>query len=282
VQVDVLLDSFGSRWPEIRDAALAAERAGLDGVWLNDHLAGSVEGAPHVLECWTVLSALAAEVPRIALGPLVLNVANRDPGTLAVMAATLQQVSGGRLLLGLGAGARPGSSFALEQEALGRRVPSDQQRRGRVERAVAILHQVWSGVAPPVAGFLRPDPVPPIVIAGSGGKMSELAGRVGDGVCVPVGSTMGSRIATARRAYADSGRHPERLLVTATAAAFPDGSQPWEGLGLDRLIVPVSRPFDERIAGLGKAVNRWRAAAEGEHPVPWTAVDSACKDSRGD
>jgi alkanesulfonate monooxygenase SsuD/methylene tetrahydromethanopterin reductase-like flavin-dependent oxidoreductase (luciferase family) len=64
VRVDVLLETFGTSWPEIRDGALAAERAGLDGVWLNDHLAGSTQGASHVLECWTVLSALATEVPR--------------------------------------------------------------------------------------------------------------------------------------------------------------------------------------------------------------------------
>jgi alkanesulfonate monooxygenase SsuD/methylene tetrahydromethanopterin reductase-like flavin-dependent oxidoreductase (luciferase family) len=267
VQVDVLLDTFGSRWSEIRDAATSAERAGLDGVWLNDHLAGSVEGAPHVLECWTVLSALAAKVPRIALGPLVLNVANRDPGTLAVMAATLQDVSGGRLLLGLGAGARAGTPYAREQQALGRPVLSDQERRGSVERAIAMLRQVWSGVVPPAAGFLRPDALPPIVIAGSGRKMSELAGRVGDGICVPAGSTMGQWISTARQAYAGSGRDPERLLVTVTEATFPGGSQPWDGLGVNRLVVSVGRPFDERIAGLGHAVDRWRAAADRRHRV---------------
>ena len=69
-------------------------------MWLYDHLAGSAHRASHVLECWTVLSALAAAVPRLAIGSLVLNVANRDAGTLAVMAATFQEVSGGRLLLG--------------------------------------------------------------------------------------------------------------------------------------------------------------------------------------
>jgi alkanesulfonate monooxygenase SsuD/methylene tetrahydromethanopterin reductase-like flavin-dependent oxidoreductase (luciferase family) len=81
----------------------------------------SVQGAPHALECWTILSVLAVAVPRIAVGPLVLNVANRDPGTSAVMAATLQHISG-RLLLGLGAGAGAGTSYSIEQEALGRRV----------------------------------------------------------------------------------------------------------------------------------------------------------------
>ena len=143
---------------------MAAERVGLDGVWLNDHLAGSVQGAPDVLECWTILSALAAEVPRIAVGPLVLNIGNRDPGTLAVMAATLQHVSGGRLILGLGAGARAGTAYAIEQGALGHRVPADPERRRAVERTITILRQVWSGTVPPASGSLRPEPAPPIVV----------------------------------------------------------------------------------------------------------------------
>jgi alkanesulfonate monooxygenase SsuD/methylene tetrahydromethanopterin reductase-like flavin-dependent oxidoreductase (luciferase family) len=104
VQVDLLFDPFGGRWEDLRAATVVAKDAGFDGVWLYDHLAGSAHRASHVLECWTVLSALAAAVPQLAIGSLVLNVANRDAGTLAVMAATLQEVSGGRLLLGIGAG----------------------------------------------------------------------------------------------------------------------------------------------------------------------------------
>jgi alkanesulfonate monooxygenase SsuD/methylene tetrahydromethanopterin reductase-like flavin-dependent oxidoreductase (luciferase family) len=258
VRVDVLLETFGSRWPQIRDGASAAEIAGFDGVWVNDHLAGSMQGAPHVLECWTVLSALAVEVPRIAVGPLVLNVANRDPGTLAVMAATLQHVSGGRLLLGLGAGAQAGSSYAIEQEALGRRVQTGPERRRTVERAVAVLRQVWSGTVAPAAGFLRPEPVPPILLAGSGPKMAELAGRIADGVCVPVGSMTAELVAVARRAYARSGRDPERLLVTASMASLPERTQPPVGPGVDRLIVYAAPPFDQGVARLGEIVRLWR------------------------
>jgi alkanesulfonate monooxygenase SsuD/methylene tetrahydromethanopterin reductase-like flavin-dependent oxidoreductase (luciferase family) len=261
VRVDVLLETFGSRWPEIRDGARAVARAGFDGVWVNDHLAGSVEGAPHVLECWTVLSALAAEVPGVAVGPLVLNPANRDPGTLAVMAATLQHVSGGRLMLGLGAGARAGTSYATEQEALGHRVLTDPQRRRAVERTIAIVRQVWSGVVIPAAGFLRPDPVPPIVVAGSGPKMADLAGRVGDGICLPVGSMTAELIAAARKAHARSGRDPERFLVMVSAATLPGERPPPVGLGVDRLIVYVGPPYDEGVARLAEIVSQWSAKA---------------------
>ena len=258
MRVDLLLETFGTRWPDILDGARAAERAGFDGIWLNDHLAGSVEGAPHVLECWTVLAALAAEVPRLAVGPLVLNVANRDPGTLAVMAATLQHLSGGRLLLGLGAGARAGTAYADEQEALGRAVLTGPQRRRSVARTIAVLRQVWSGAVAPAAGFLRPEPVPPIVVAGLGPKMAELAGRIGDGICVPVGSMMGDVVAIARRAYARSGRDPQRLLVVASLASPPARTRPAVPLDVDRLIVYVAPPFDEGVARLAELVSWWR------------------------
>jgi len=258
VRVDVLLETFGTRWGEIHAGALAVERAGLDGVWLNDHLAGSVQGAPHVLECWTILSALAAEVPRVALGSLVLNVANRDPGTLAVMAATLQHVSKGRLILGLGAGARAGTSYAVEQEALGRRVLADPERRRAVERTIATLRQVWSGVVPPATGFLRPEPAPPIVVAGFGPKMAEVAGRVGDGVCLRAGSMLIELLAVARRAHADAGRDPEQFLVTVSLPSMPARSQPWAELGVDRLIVNVAPPLEEAIARLDEIVGQWK------------------------
>jgi alkanesulfonate monooxygenase SsuD/methylene tetrahydromethanopterin reductase-like flavin-dependent oxidoreductase (luciferase family) len=133
VLVDVLFDPFAARWSDVRAGAVAAEAAGFDGVWLYDHLAGSVHGESRVLESWTTLTAIAASVPRLTIGPLVLNVANRDPGTLGVMAATLQEVSGGRLLLGLGAGGGRDTPYAAEQEALGRRVPGAAARRRTVE-----------------------------------------------------------------------------------------------------------------------------------------------------
>jgi alkanesulfonate monooxygenase SsuD/methylene tetrahydromethanopterin reductase-like flavin-dependent oxidoreductase (luciferase family) len=89
VEVDLLFDPFGVRVEEVLVGASAAGEAGFGGVWLYDHLAGSVHGRDRVVECWTMLTAIAATVPRIMVGPLVLNVANRPAGTLAVMAATV-------------------------------------------------------------------------------------------------------------------------------------------------------------------------------------------------
>jgi alkanesulfonate monooxygenase SsuD/methylene tetrahydromethanopterin reductase-like flavin-dependent oxidoreductase (luciferase family) len=142
MKIDVLFDPFGACWRDIREGALAADGEGFDGVWVYDHLAGSVHRQDRVVEAWTTLTALAATVPRIALGPMVLNVANRDAGTLGVMAATLQEISEGRLLLGLGAGGGRNTPYANEQLAFGRPVPGDASRRAAVEATVSRLRAV--------------------------------------------------------------------------------------------------------------------------------------------
>ena len=133
MKIDVLLVPFGTTYQEMRAAALAAEEGGFDGVWTWDHLqGGGAAGRAPVPECWTVLSAIAEATSRVTLGSLVLNVFNRHPGTLANMAATLQEVSEGRLLLGLGAGGSKRTPYATEQQALGRPVPSDAERRAHL------------------------------------------------------------------------------------------------------------------------------------------------------
>jgi alkanesulfonate monooxygenase SsuD/methylene tetrahydromethanopterin reductase-like flavin-dependent oxidoreductase (luciferase family) len=247
VLVDLLFDPFGGRWEDLRDAALTAEAAGFDGVWLYDHLAGSVHGAPHVLECWTVLSALAAAVPRLTVGSLVLNVANRDAGTLAVMAATLQEVSGGRLLLGVGAGGGVGTPYAAEQVALDRPVPGDAARRRAVEATVATLRDVWSGATGGAAGFLQPDPPVPVIVGGFGPRMAALAGRIGDGVNLPGGPSLSRLVDTARTSHAAAGGDPDRFIVTTSGSPTDERLA---RLGVDRVITMVRPPYAASVARL--------------------------------
>lgn len=254
VQVDVLFDPFGGRWDDLRDAARLAEEAGLDGIWVYDHLAGSVHRAPHVLECWTVLTAVAATVPRLAVGSLVLNVANRPAGTLGVMAATLQQVSGGRLLLGVGAGGGPDTPYATEQRAFGRPVPGDASRRAAVEDTVAKVRQVWSGSVGGVHGFLRPDTPPPVIVGGFGPKMAALAGRVGDGINAPAGPNLAHLVAVARDACAATGRDPEAFLVTTSAPADPRALDRLAATGVDRAIVMAHPPYVASVSRLVAAL----------------------------
>lgn len=248
--IDVILDPFDATWTEIRDGAAAAEAEGFDGVWIYDHLAGGVHRQARVLECWTVLSAIAARVPRITLGPMVLNVANRDPGTLAVMAATLQEVSGGRLLLGLGAGGGTDTPYASEQKALGRSVGTDAVRRAAVADAIATLRAVWSGSAGGVGGFLRPDPAPPIVLGGFGPRMADLGGRLADGVNFPGGPGLGRLLDVARAARASARPEGPPLLVTASSDLSPGGLDRLAAVGVDRAVGFLRPPYIDQLRRL--------------------------------
>lgn len=97
------------RWPEMREMALTAESVGFDSLWVGDHLIYRNPGEPVTgpWECWSVLCALAAITTRVELGPFVLATGFRNPALTAKMAATLDEISNGRLILGLGAGWNP-------------------------------------------------------------------------------------------------------------------------------------------------------------------------------
>ena len=263
MKTDLLLVPMGASYADMRTAAIAAETAGFDGLWTWDHLRPeSMTRAAAPPECWTVLSALAEVVPRMMLGPLVLNVANRHPGLLANMAATLQQVSGGRLMLGIGAGGGRGSPYATEQVALGRMVPGDAVRAEQTIEAIQIMHRLWSGDTSNFAGkhfelrrpsgFLPAEPPPPVIVAGFGPRMAAIAGQYGDGFNTQAGHPrLEELIQIARAEYGSGGRKSGKFSVSVFAGLSERWLKPGspdrhrlEQLGVDRAILLVEPPFD--------------------------------------
>ena len=134
------------RWPELLALAREAEAAGFDSIWLGDHLLyrddGRAERGPW--DCWTQLAALAAATERVRLGPLVACAGFHPPGLIARMAASIDEVSGGRFVLGLGAGWN-------EQEFRAFGIPFDH-RVSRFEESFAIVRRLLAGERVTVAG----------------------------------------------------------------------------------------------------------------------------------
>lgn len=121
------------RWPELRDMIMLIEDAGFDSIWVGDHLLyrGEQLGVAGPWECWTQLTAIAALTERVEFGPLVAATSFHNPAMLAKKAATIDEISGGRLILGLGAGWN-----RTEYEAFG--FPYDH-RVSRFEEAFTII-----------------------------------------------------------------------------------------------------------------------------------------------
>ena len=123
-------------WPELIRMARTAEQVGFDSIWLGDHLLydlpGGVTRGPW--ECWTALAALAAVTERVEIGPLVASTSFHAPAMLAKQAATVDAISGGRLIVGLGAGWNE-----REYRAFG--FPFDR-RVSRFEEAFAIIRSL--------------------------------------------------------------------------------------------------------------------------------------------
>ena len=210
-------------FPEIRERAQQAEAAGFDSIWVYDHLIFRFPGSPvsGIWEVWTVLSALAATTQRVSLGTLVLCTAFRNPAVLAKMATTLDDISGGRLILGLGAG-----WHQPEFEAFG--IPFDH-RADRFEEALEIIapllregHVDFRGKyyqAPDCELHPRGPSTggPPILIASSGQRMLRLTARFGDlwnTAWLGRPDPLAERRASLETACREVGRDPATLGVT--------------------------------------------------------------------
>ncbi len=246
------------RWPEYRAMARAAEEVGFDSIWLGDHLLYRDEGEPErgPWEVWTLLGALAAATERVELGPLVACTAFHPPGLIAKMAATLAEVSGGRFVLGLGAGWNE-----PEFRAFG--LPYDH-RVSRFEEAFTIIRRLLEGERVTLGGRFfcvddlallpRPATRPRLVIGSNGPRMLAATlphvdvwntwfdsyGNSAEGF-----AELNAEITAAAR---DAGRDPDEIERSACVLVAVDDAtgQRWWGEDVE----PVTGSPDEIAAAL--------------------------------
>jgi probable F420-dependent oxidoreductase len=257
------------RWPELRDMARTAEAVGFDSIWVGDHLLFRDPDRPPrgPWEAWSILAAVAAVTERVELGPLVASVSFHNPAMLAKKAATIDEISGGRLILGLGAGWNE-----PEYGAYG--FPFDH-RVDRFEEAFAIIrgllrdgHVDFSGRfhrAEDCVLIPRPprDGGPPIMVGTTGPRMLRLAAALADAWNAWF-TWFGNRpegIAKLRAAVdaacADVGRDPATLERTVAVLVQVRNGEPARRGGPEEKAPPITGPPDE-VAGVLRAF-----AAEG-------------------
>jgi len=229
IKIGALLWPQTNSWPALRDAAVRADRAGLDSLWTWDHLMAIVgPWEQPILEGWATLAALAALTERATLGLMVGANTFRNPGLTAKLATTLDHVSGGRAILGIG-----GAWFEREHDAYG----FDEtwgsgfgERLDRLDESVMLLRRLLDGerIGEHEGRFYtmrdalcEPRPVQahlPILIGGSGPKKTlRTAARYAD--AWNSGGTaeqLAAKDAILRERCAEVGRNHEEIERTVT------------------------------------------------------------------
>jgi len=280
-------------WPHLRALAIATEQSGLDSLYAADHLVfhndGRTEG---IHECWTLLSAIAAVTERIEIGPLVLAVPFRNPALTAKMAAAFDEVSDGRLVLGLGCGWH-------EPEFDDFDYPFDH-RVGRFEEALEIIVPMlregrvqfdgrWHRASAELLPHGPRPKGPPILIAGKAPRMLRLVARHADAWNAAwfgppdEAPELERRLVNLRAACEAEGRDFSTIHLTAGVfVSFPhlptdgDADAPSSAMvgnadevglmlagfrdhGMDELIVHLWPRTPEAVAELGRAAEVARA-----------------------
>jgi alkanesulfonate monooxygenase SsuD/methylene tetrahydromethanopterin reductase-like flavin-dependent oxidoreductase (luciferase family) len=167
------------------EAAQHAEAAGFDSVWIWDHFVSRGELTDPMLECWSMLAAASVATERIRLGSFVSNVMNRHPAVLARIVATVAELAGGRLELGIGAGGHP-----REHEAYGIPYPTRSERAEHLREGIDILRLLLGGGPADYEGqryqlraahaFPVPRPTPRIIVGGQTAAGARFAARHAD------------------------------------------------------------------------------------------------------
>ncbi|MCW4050200.1 MAG: LLM class flavin-dependent oxidoreductase [Candidatus Bathyarchaeota archaeon] len=180
---------FGYTYDHIRDVALQAEKLGFESLWTSDHFLIRPEAEDvNCLECWTVLSSLAAETKTLRLGNMVASQNYRNPVLHAKIAASLDHISNGRVYFGIGAGWKE-----VEYKAYNMPFPAPWVRIRQLRESLEIARRVWSD---PVADYQgkyysvnncvnMPKPVQepmPVMIGGMGYQLLKISAKYADAV----------------------------------------------------------------------------------------------------
>jgi F420-dependent oxidoreductase-like protein len=250
----------GATYAQILALARATDEAGFDAFFRSDHLFGV---DPNDLtyrptECWTTLAGLARETSRIRLGTLVTASTMRQPGQLATMVATVDEMSGGRVELGIGTG-----WYQREHDAYGVPFPPIGERFDRFEEQLAILKGLWLADAGKPFSFEgkhyrveenptppRPaqQPHPPIIIGGSGPKRTPaLAARYADEFNGALTADLRTSFARFDRACEAIGRDPTTVRHSSVLPVAC-GTTPAE---VDRRAAVIGSEFIRAHAAIG-------------------------------
>lgn len=220
------------RYPAMRSLAQAAESGGFDSIWLFDHLLFrfTPEATIGIWECWTLLSALAEVTQRVELGTLVLCNPFRNPALLAKMAHTLDEISNGRVILGVGAGWHQPEFDAFGYEF--------DHRVDRLEEALQVMKPLLQGEHVDFVGTHyqarncvitpmgpRPSGIP-LLIGAAQPRMLRLVARYADQwntAWLGGPHELAARLTRIQTACMEVGRDPASLAVTVgVQVAFPD------------------------------------------------------------
>ncbi len=282
--------SMNDPWAETLAIARHAEATGWDGIYYADHfMPNAADTSAPVGECWTTLAALAAAVPRVRIGPLVTGNTYRHPAVLAKMAATVDIISGGRLVLGLGAGWQENEhrAYGIEFSTLGGRM-------NRLEEACHIITSLFTNQRTTFQGRyyqlhdapLEPKPVqqPLPLLIGGGGEQRTLRiaaryasewnvwgtpellahkGRILDRYCEELGrdtrsirrSAQALLVMSADPAVLERVRASGRPVLGGSPADLRAAVEQYAAAGVHELIIPgfnLGRTLEEKLATLDR------------------------------
>ena len=264
--VEGSMDGATPRWADIEAMALAAEQAGFDAVWVSDHVGfgDPATGWSGAWESWTLLSALAVATSRLRLGSYVTAVPYRNPAMLAKMAETLDEVSGGRVILALGAGWNEPEFTAygfpwerrFDRFEDGLRIITSMLRTGRADHEGRLASARGALIRPRGP---RPDGLP-VMVGAAAPRMLRLAAELADewnaGMRTP--AALLTMAALLDEACVAAGRDPSTIrrsaeaMVEIGAEATPDDDLEARGSWDD----PIRGTPEEIAAGLQRYRDR--------------------------